>query len=90
MARKVGAADFEEEQQRQADVVDQSIGLLQEGRVDQADTLEQGAQGDDREDRQDDVESVDKQEHGRANIAQRQRRFNGSISGGWLAVGLCV
>ncbi len=59
--QEIGAADFKEKQQRQADVVDQSIGLLQEGRVNQADTLEQGAQGNDREDRQDDVESVDKQ-----------------------------
>lgn len=63
VGQEIGSADFVKQQQGEADIIDQAIGLEQESMVDQLPALQAVAKGDDDEDRQDNGQNVEKQQH---------------------------
>ncbi len=76
IGEKIGGADLVKKKQRQADVVDQTVGLEKEGVVDEAKPFEQVAQGDDHKDRQNDGENVDEKRHASPCRAVKLKRIN--------------
>ena len=51
VGEEVGAGDLVKEEEGEADVVDEAVGLLQKRRIDEAEAAQPGAEGHDEKDR---------------------------------------